>query len=373
MSADLNDLHDWPAVHSGSLLVKAGRDGAIVATSSSWPAVLGWDEHELRNMRLLDLVHPDDKQQTTGALESIDDGDTPSRFSNRYRHKNGSYRNIAWAVIADERYLHAAGRDITAETEARAALEATQETLREAQKMDALGQLAGGIGHEFNNLMQSIVASLELTRRLTAAGRAAETEKFVVKAIASAQRAAALNLRLTGLSRRKSPDPQPVAIDALIGGMEDLLQSAMGGMVKLEFAVAPGLWKVHCDVNQAENAIVNLVLNARDAVKLASTITIEASNVDISARDVSLFPNMQAGLYVRMAVTDCGTGMNQDLIDRAFDAFVTTKHPGAGMGLGLAMVRRFARENGGDATIQSEVDRGTTVAMYLPRHVSGTA
>ncbi|HZM48057.1 MAG TPA: ATP-binding protein [Burkholderiales bacterium] len=257
--------------------------------------------------------------------------------------------------------------------EARAALETMRETLCAAQKMDALGQLAGGIGHEFNNLMQGVVASLELTRRLIAAGRAAETEKFVGKAIASAQRAAALNLRVTALSRRQPSDPQPVAIDALIGGMQDVLQSAMGSMVKLEFAVAPGLWKVHCDANQAESAIINLVLNARDAVKPASTITIEAGNVDIGARDVALFPNMRAGLYVRMAVTDCGAGMNQDLIDRAFDAFVTTKQPGRGMGLGLTMVRRFARKNGGDATIESEVDRGTTVAVYLPRYVSAAA
>ena len=257
--------------------------------------------------------------------------------------------------------------------EARAALEATREMLCATQKMDALGQLAGGIGHEFNNLMQSVVASLELTRRLIAAGRAAETEKFVVKAIAAAQRAAALNLRVTGFSRRQPPDPQPVAIDALIGGMEDVLQAAMGSMVKLEFAVAPGLWNVHCDANQAENAIINLVLNARDAVKPASTITIDARNVDISARDGSLFPDMRAGPFVRSAVTDCGTGMKRDLIDRAFDAFVTTKQPGRGMGLGLTMVRRFARENGGDATIESEVDLGTTVAVYLPRYVRATA
>jgi signal transduction histidine kinase len=256
------------------------------------------------------------------------------------------------------------GEHVAAET-----LSALQEAVCHLQKMDAIGQLTRGIVHDSNNSLQSIVASLELIRKLIAAGRSAETERFIASAMAAAQRASTLNQNLLGLVRRQPPDPKPLLFNELISGMADMLRRSLGHSIKLELALAADLWETCCDRSQAENMVVNLVLNARDAMPGGGTITIQTSNEDGAGEGIDQRASLNPGQYVCIAVADSGAGMSQEVIERAFDASFTTKHASQNMGLGLTMVRRFARQNEGDATIFSEVGRGTTVRLHLPRHL----
>jgi signal transduction histidine kinase len=266
--------------------------------------------------------------------------------------------------------------------DAETSLGRVEETLRHLQKVDAISQLSGAIAHDFNNSLQNVVASLELARKLISAGRTGETDRFITMAIDAARTAAALNQRVLGLSRRRPLAPKVLRLNELITGMEDLLRRALPRSIKLEVTLPPDLWQTFCDGNEAETALLNLTLNARDAITGDGLIAIEATNVPrepletaslakMAQREMTedqVTQNEVARLaYVCVAVTDSGTGMGRDVAERAFDAFFTTKAPGQGLGLGLTMVDKFARRSGGRATINSEIGGGTCVAFYLPR------
>ena len=238
--------------------------------------------------------------------------------------------------------------------------------LQRMQKMDALGELLGGIDHEIKNLMQSIVASLELTRKMIESGRAGDTDKFVAMALVSAQRAAALNHRLAVFAVCRQPDPMSISVAALVEGMQDMLRAALGNAVKIEFEIASGLWQTFCDVGQTESALVNLIINARDAMPNGGAIVAAISNTSITqTAEVSLLPE---GQYVSIAVTDTGAERHRDPGDCAFDSLGTVLTAAQGANSRLAWVRRFARDYGGDVMISSDVARGNTVTLYLPRH-----
>ena len=251
--------------------------------------------------------------------------------------------------------------------EAIAQREESQEALRQSQKMEAIGQLTGGIAHDFNNLLQIVTGNLDiLSRNLPeTAGRlrrAAET------AMRGAQRAAALTQRLLAFSRRQPLDPKSIDVNALVAGMSDLLRRALGEDIVVETVLGGGLWRVEADPNQLENALINLAVNARDAMPKGGKLTIETANTHLdkgyALQNVEVIP----GQYVAICVTDTGTGIPKDVIVRVFEPFFTTKEEGRGTGLGLSMIYGFVKQSGGHIKIDSEEGEGATAKIYLPRH-----
>ena len=351
-----------------ALMCRASLDGTIIAVNSAWSRLLGWNETDLIGKDFFELAHPDDRDRMHEQVERGKAEGMPSAFENRCRRKDGAYLQVVWTTDADSNHLYASGTDISAEKDAIDALRRAEGSLRHLQKADAIAQLSGGIAHDFNNSLQNIVASLELVRTLIGAGRTGETERFITSAVGAARNAAALNQRVAGLSRRQPNAPKPLSINELIQGMEDLLRRSLPRAITLDLKLGADVWPTLCDGSEAESALLDLILNARDAMPGDGTMTIETRNLE--QHGAASPPGVAPGQYVRVAVTDSGKGMSGEVAKRAFDAFFTTKDPGRGLGLGLTMVAEFARRNGGGAAIQSEPGRGTSVTLYLPRHQS---
>jgi PAS domain S-box-containing protein len=243
-----------------------------------------------------------------------------------------------------------------------------EEALRQAQKMEAVGQLTGGIAHDFNNLLTVIVGNIELAlRALDGVGGEPRARRVLESARKGADRAATLTQRLLAFSRRQPLAPKPIDVDKLVLGMSDLLNRSLGETVQLEIVTSPGLWRVEVDPNQLESAILNLAVNARDAMPGGGRLTIETANARLDEAYVANHAEVAAGHYVVLAVTDTGTGMPRELIAKAFEPFFTTKEVGKGTGLGLSMVYGFVKQSGGHVKIYSEEGHGTTVKIYLPR------
>jgi PAS domain S-box-containing protein len=258
-------------------------------------------------------------------------------------------------------------RDLTERREAQIQLEQSREQLFQSQKMEAVGHLTGGIAHDFNNLLTGITGSLELLRTRLAQGRIGDLERYITMAQGATARAAALTHRLLAFARRQTLDPKPIDPNKLITSMEDLVQRTVGPQVKVETVLASGIWPTLCDPNQLENAILNLCINARDAMPDGGRLTIATANTSLDERGAR-GRDMQPGPYVEIRVTDTGTGMPPDVIARAFDPFYTTKPLGQGTGLGLSMIYGFAKQSGGQVRLESEIGRGTTARIYMPRH-----
>lgn len=247
------------------------------------------------------------------------------------------------------------------------ALMQAEEALRQSQKMEAVGQLTGGIAHDFNNLLAGISGSLELITNRIAQGRHAEVERFTVAAQGAAKRAAALTHRLLAFSRRQTLDPKPTDPNRLIRGMEDLVRRTTGPGIEVEVVAGAGLWPVLIDAHQLENAVLNLCINARDAMPSGGRLTIETGNRWIDARTAKA-QDLEPGQYVSICVSDTGTGMAPEVAARAFEPFFTTKPLGEGTGLGLSMIYGFVRQSGGQVRIYSEAGEGAMICLYLPRH-----
>ncbi|WP_295195368.1 PAS domain-containing hybrid sensor histidine kinase/response regulator, partial [uncultured Brevundimonas sp.] len=247
------------------------------------------------------------------------------------------------------------------------ALMQAEEALRQSQKMEAVGQLTGGIAHDFNNLLAGISGSLELISNRIAQGRHAEVERFTVAAQGAAKRAAALTHRLLAFSRRQTLDPKPTDPNRLIRGMEDLVRRTTGPGIEVEVVAGAGLWPVLIDAHQLENAVLNLCINARDAMPSGGRLTIETGNRWIDARTAKA-QDLEPGQYVSICVSDTGTGMAPEVAARAFEPFFTTKPLGEGTGLGLSMIYGFVRQSGGQVRIYSEAGEGAMICLYLPRH-----
>jgi PAS domain S-box-containing protein len=242
------------------------------------------------------------------------------------------------------------------------------EALRQSQKMEAVGQLTGGIAHDFNNLLAGISGALELLSKRLNEGRLSGMERYIDAAQGSAQRAASLTQRLLAFSRRQTLDPKPTDVNRLINGMEDLIRRSVGPDVEVEVVGAGGLWATRIDQSQLENALLNLCINARDAMAPeGGRLTIETSNKWLDDR-ASKVRDLPPGQYVSLCVTDTGTGMPPEVQAQAFDPFFTTKPLGQGTGLGLSMIHGFVRQSGGQVRIYSEIGKGTTMCLYLPRY-----
>ena len=246
-------------------------------------------------------------------------------------------------------------------------LRAAEEALRQSQKMEAVGQLTGGLAHDFNNLLTGMMGNLELLQMRVARGRLDDLDRFINAAQGAGRRAASLTQRLLAFSRRQTLDPKPTDVNRLITGLDDMLRRTVGASIDIELVGAAGLWNACIDGSQLENAVLNLCINGRDAMPEGGKLTIETANKwidDRTGRERDLPP----GQYISICVTDTGTGMSPKTIERAFEPFFTTKPIGQGTGLGLSMIYGFARQSGGQVRIYSEMGQGTTVCVYLPRH-----
>ncbi|WP_420381734.1 response regulator [Novosphingobium sp.] len=312
----------------------------------------------------------------------------PGRFT--YAHEQMAVAIASQAAIAidNARLFDAAQREINQRSVAQAALrdlnasleeriaaavaerEEVEEVLRQAQKMEAVGQLTGGIAHDFNNLLTVITGNMDMALRMLGDEDANHRlRRAIGNALKGADRAAGLTQRLLAFSRRQPLAPQPLDADRLIAGMSELLKRTLGETVQLETVTAPGLWRVEADTNQLESALLNLAVNARDAMPGGGKLTIETANAWLDQAYADAIAEVAPGSYVVIAVSDTGSGMPRDVVARVFEPFFTTKEVGKGTGLGLSMVYGFVKQSGGHVKVYSEEGEGTTVKIYLPRLV----
>ena len=352
---------------STDLIVVAGFDGVIKSVNPAWKKLLGWRERELVGRPIMQLVHEEDHEKTVAEVQRLSTGLTTERFENRYRHKDGSYKTISWIAIPDGESLHAVGRDISAERASARALIEVEEQLRQSQKMEAIGQLTGGIAHDFNNLLQGISGSIEVVRGRLAAGRTDDIADFMDSAASSAHRAAALIHRLLAFSRRQSLASKTVDVNALVRSMEDLMRRTLGEHIELRVVAGRDTWPALSDENQLESALLNLAVNARDAMPAGGTLTIRTANATLDESYTGPHEGLQPGDYTMICVADTGSGMPPDVLARVFEPFYTTKPIGQGTGLGLSMIYGFAQQSGGHVRLHSQTGQGTEVSLYLPR------
>src|ERR1700756_1056668 len=352
---------------SQDLLLVADRKGIWKTINPAWTRTLGWSEAELLNRTSQWLEHPDDGGITRAHVEKLGAGDTTVRFESRFRHKDGSYRWLSWTGVSDRDRIYAVARDVTADKAAAERLKATEEALRQSQKMEAVGQLTGGIAHDFNNLLTGIVGSLDLLQTRLDQGRTENVARYIEAAMTSANRAAALTHRLLAFARRQPLIPKSVDVNQLVVSLEDLLRRTIGETIDLRIVAADDLWSTLCDPNQLESALLNLAINARDAMPDGGKLTIATANARLDDQTADT-PALLPGDYIGIDVADSGTGMSAEVAARAFDPFFTTKPIGQGTGLGLSMIYGFARQSNGHVTIDSTLGQGATVRLYLPRH-----
>jgi PAS domain S-box-containing protein len=357
---------------SQDLLVVADRSGIWRTVNPAWTRTLGWSEPELLNRTSQWLEHPDDNGVTRAEVEKLGARETTVRFESRFRHKDGSYRWLSWTGVADRDHIYAVARDVTAEKAAAERLKATEEALLQSQKMEAVGQLTGGIAHDFNNLLTGIVGSLDLLQTRLNQGRTDNVARYINAAMTSANRAAALTHRLLAFARRQPLIPKSVDANQLVVSLEDLLRRTIGETIDLAIVASDDLWGTLCDPNQLESALLNLAINARDAMPDGGKLTISTANARLDSVTADT-PALSPGDYICIGVADTGVGMSAEVAARAFDPFFTTKPIGQGTGLGLSMIYGFARQSNGHVTIDSKLGQGTSVRLYLPRHHGDSA
>ncbi|KXV44517.1 histidine kinase [Gluconobacter roseus] len=345
------------------LFIIIDRRGYYVAVSPSWEEMQGYRAEELAGLRLDALCHPDDRQMVWDTFDRLITG-TPwptAGLDVRMRRSDGTWRTYNWSCNDEGDAIYAVGRDLTERNE-------LEEQLRQAQKMEAVGQLTGGLAHDFNNLLAGIGGGLELLGMRIAQGRMDGLERYITASQEAVHRAASLTHRLLAFSRRQTLDPTPTDMNALVRGLESLLRGTVGPGIELVFDLQPDLWLTRVDSNQLENAVLNLCINARDAMhNHGTTLRLKSENRLLTA-DAAADMSIRAGDYVVLTVEDEGCGMPPEIVQRAFDPFFTTKPLGEGTGLGLSMIYGFTQQSGGQVEIRSIPGQGTSVSLWLPRY-----
>jgi PAS domain S-box-containing protein len=353
---------------SQDLLGVADRHGKWRSINPAWKHVLGWEASDIIGRTSEWLEHPDDRARTRSEITRLAKGTSSWMFENRFRTRDGDYRLLSWTAVPSEDAIYCVARDVTEEREQAAALAEAEERLRQAQKMETVGQLTGGVAHDFNNLLQIVTGNLDILLR-NLGGDQPRLRRLVDNAMNGAKRATILTQRLLAFSRRQPLAPKPIDVNKLVASMSELLHRTLGETIEVETVLASGLWRVEADPNQLESALLNLAVNARDAMPDGGKLTIETANTHLdriyAAQNVEVAP----GQYVMVCVTDTGSGMDPHTASRVFEPFFTTKEVGKGTGLGLSMVYGFVKQSGGNVKIYSELGEGTTVKIYLPRQV----
>ncbi len=338
--------------------------GRLIRLSPAFETITGRSGADAVARPALDLIHPDDQLEAEDAFAKVFAGRALIDFVARCPRADGRACWLSWRIVsvAQEHLFYFVIRDITEERH-------RDELARQAQKMEAVGRLTGGIAHDFNNLLTIVIGNLDsLGRGLGDA--APRVRRQIEHALAGAQKAAALTGRLLAFSRSQPLAPTTVEANGLVAGMSEILHRTLGETVSVETVLAAGLWRTQVDPNQLENAILNLAINARDAMPDGGMLTIETANAHLDDSYVAANPEATAGQYVLIAVTDTGEGMSPEVKHKVFEPFFTTKPVGVGTGLGLSQVYGFIKQSGGHVAIYSEVGVGTTVKLYLPRTLS---
>ncbi|WP_114226911.1 MULTISPECIES: PAS domain S-box protein [Sphingomonas] len=345
---------------STDLMLVARFDATITAINPAWTTLLGWSEEDLLGKPFLSLVHPDDLQATVREAQRLEEGLTTLRFENRYRTRAGDFVWLSWTAVPDANFIHAVARDISAEKATAARLQEAQEALRQSQKLEAMGQLTGGVAHDFNNLLSPIIGGLDLLQRRGIGDE--RTQRTIGAALASAERAKTLVQRLLAFARRQPLQPTAVDVPRLIKEMAGLLASTLGPRIELALDLAEDLPPALADANQLEMALLNLTVNARDAMDGGGHLHIAAQIHHIGTKT----DRLAEGKYVRVTVRDTGRGMDSETLARCIEPFFSTKGIGQGTGLGLSMVHGLAAQLSGDLSIKSAPGAGTSIELLLP-------
>lgn len=348
---------------SQDMLARADYNGMMSAISPAWTQVLGWSERELLARGYATFMHPDDAPATLEAIGRMAETREPTRFENRIATSAGGWKSIEWTVAPEldgENFI-AVGRDLSHAKAREAELEIAQEALRQSQKMEAMGSLTGGVAHDFNNLLTPIIGSLDMLLRKKVGNE--REQRLIDGALQSAERAKTLVQRLLAFARRQPLQPTAVDLTRLIENMAGLLGSTLGPKIDVRIDLATDLPLARADANQLEMALLNLAVNARDAMPAGGELTIVARPETVSGRHSAA---VRPGQYVRLCVHDTGVGMDEVTRARAAEPFFSTKGVGQGTGLGLSMVHGLAAQLGGGMLLESEPGQGTTVQLWLP-------
>jgi PAS domain S-box-containing protein len=356
---------------SEDLLGVGNFEGYFTNVNPAWTRTLGWSEDEIRALHVDELRHPDDAPVAIEGRRRLAEGIGTVRMENRFRHKDGSYRWIYWTLTAEQGLIYVVGRNVTADKAAAQAHRQTEEQLRQLQKLDSVGQLTGGIAHDFNNLLTVIIGNLEIVGRQIGT-TSARVSRAVTAAMTGATRAATLTQRLLAYAQKQPLRPNAVSLNELVTGMADLIRRTQGETIVYEFAFGENLPLCFCDAHQVETSLLNLVINACDAMPSGGRLKIETSHIVFDGRAADA-RGIAAGAYVMLAVGDTGIGMSRETAARAFEPFFTTKETGKGTGLGLSVVYGFVKQSGGHVEIDSTHGCGTTVRIFLPKLAAGEA
>ena len=354
-------------------------DGVCLSVSPAYERLLGWTEQESLRKPFTNCTHRDDAERTAAEFRSVAAGKPSRGFEIRMRHKDGGWRWIAWTAALDGGRIYAVARDVTdekARAEEVAAInrklvaqieerERVEEKLRRMQRLEAVGQLTSGVAHDFNNLLTVVLGNATFVKKgIAAAGLDGKLLDRLDHVRTAAERGATLTAQLLAFSRRQRLEARPVDLNAAVENMRTLLQTSVGSRVRVRTALDPELRRALVDPTQIELVLLNLAINARDAMEGGGSLTVETANARLGEPHRPEEP--PAGEYVMVAVADTGSGMPPEIAAKAFEPFFTTKPVGKGSGLGLAQVYGFAKQSGGGVSIESAPGRGTTVKVYLP-------
>lgn len=356
-------------------------DMTPITFNPAWEAALGWTRETLSGLRLWELVHPEDLDATIRETRSIAEGNVSTRFVNRLRHASGDYRWLSWTIVPENGLMYAAVRDITEERAVVEELAAANKRLREQmeererveaalqqmQRLEVVGQLTAGVAHDFNNLLTVILTSSALAIRDADRGTFDKVPARLRSIKEAGERGANLTAQLLSFSRRQRLQPRPVDLNATILGMQGLLFKALGATVWIETSLAPDLWTASADPTQTEMIILNLAINARDAMTQGAGSLKLATYNEVVDTPPTRPEDPEPGSYVVFSMADSGSGMSEEILQKVFEPFFTTKQVGHGSGLGLAQVFGFAKQSGGGVRIETALNVGTTVSVFLPR------
>jgi PAS domain S-box-containing protein len=345
---------------SEDLLGVSNFDGYFISVNPAWTTLLGWSEDEIKRLHVSQLRHPDDAEHSTAGRRRLAEGVPTVRIENRFRHRDGSWRWVYWTMTAEQGLIYVIGRHVTAEKEAAETLLRTQIQLAQSQKMEALGQLTGGVAHDFNNMLMVVSGNAQILKQRLGDRRDRRAVEAIERASARGEH---LTRQLLAFSRRQELTPTVIAVRKHLAAFRDVLVSSAPGSIRLLLEIPNDTWPVAVDLAEFELALVNLVINARDAMPEGGTITIAADNRQLRPADTA---DGLAGEFVALTVADTGSGIAADILPKVFEPFFTTKAE-RGTGLGLSQVYGFTRQSGGGVAIASRIGEGCTVTMHLPR------